>query len=31
VLTAASLSALFGIPVSMEEAGGYLYARPDRS
>ena len=28
VLTPASLTSLFGIPVTTEEAGGYLYARP---
>lgn len=28
VLTAASLTGLFGIPVTIDEAGGYLYARP---
>jgi iron complex transport system ATP-binding protein len=28
VLTAASLGDLFGIPVAIEEAGGYHYARP---
>ena len=28
VLTASSLSALFGLPVVMEEADGYAYARP---
>ena len=28
VLTAAALSDLFGLPVVMDEAGGYLYARP---
>ena len=28
VLTAASLSELFGIPVAIDEAGGYHYARP---
>jgi iron complex transport system ATP-binding protein len=28
VLTAESLTGLFGIPVATDEAGGYLYARP---
>ena len=28
VLTAESLTELFGIPVTIDEAGGYLYARP---
>jgi iron complex transport system ATP-binding protein len=28
VLTAASLSELFGLPVVLDQAGGYLYARP---
>jgi iron complex transport system ATP-binding protein len=28
VLTGARLSALFGLPITVEEAGGYYYARP---
>jgi len=31
VLTAESLTRLFGIPVITDEAGGYLYARPGRN
>jgi len=31
VLTAESLTRLFGIPITTDEAGGYLYVRPGRS
>ena len=31
VLTGERLSALFGLPITVELAGGYYYARPVRS